>query len=347
MKAAVHDEYGPPDKVLRVREINRPVPGDGEVLVRVRAASMHPDIWHAVTGLPYASRLMSGGLRRPRVTIPGTDLAGEVVSIGTNVSRFKVGDPVFGEGVMKTLPGTELAIGSGRTFAEYAVAGEASLAHKPQNITFEQAAVVPTSGYVALCALGSEDRLRGQHVLINGAGGCVGSLAVQIAKGGGARVTGVDRAEKLSMLGSLGADLAIDYSRADVLHREERYDLILDVPGTLSLVDTVRVLTATGTYCQIGHGHYGKIGGRIFGAISGGSIPRTLAVAARVVTNRHFSTVKFNLFSKSRALTTLRALLESQQLAPIVARAFSLDQVPAALRCLEEGRAPGRIVVTP
>jgi len=149
------------------------------------------------------------------------------------------------------------------------------------------------------------------------------------------------------MLQLLGADIVVDYSRDDVLQRDERYDLILDVPATLSLVDSLRVLTPTGTYCQIGHGHYGKVGGKVFGTISGSSIPRTLAVATRVLTNRHVSTVKFNLFNTSRALTTLTGFLGSGQLAPIVARAFPLGQVPAALRCLEEGLAPGRIVITP
>jgi NADPH:quinone reductase-like Zn-dependent oxidoreductase len=202
MKAVVQDEYGSAD-VLTLREIDRPVVGDDDVLVRVRAASMHPDVWHVVTGLPYVMRLMGNGVRKPKKKVPGSDLAGEVAAVGRNVTRFKIGDEVFGES-------SKFGWHNGGAFAEYAAVPQDLLALKPGNVTFEQAAAVPTSGYIALYSLASAGPLSGRSVLINGAGGCMGSLAIQIAKADGARVTAVDRAEKLPMMLSLGADRVID-----------------------------------------------------------------------------------------------------------------------------------------
>ena len=201
MKAIVQDKYGPPGDVLRLREIVRPTIGDDEVLVRVRAASVHADVWHAVTGRPYVLRLMGGGFSKPKIPVPGTDLAGHVESVGKNVTQFRPGDEVFGE----SIKGIQWA--NGGAFAEYVSVSQDALALKPQGVSFEQAAAVPTSGLIALSNLQGRRKIQpGQRVLINGAGGGVGSIVVQLAKANGAQVTGVDCAAKLEMVRALGAD---------------------------------------------------------------------------------------------------------------------------------------------
>jgi NADPH:quinone reductase-like Zn-dependent oxidoreductase len=248
MKAVVHEAYGSPGQVLRVREVPIPTVGAGDVLVRVRAASVHPDIWHVVTGLPYVLRLMGNGVRRPKFQVPGTDLAGVVESVGPNVTRFKRGDEVFGES-------TTFGWKNGGAYAEYASVPQELLSLKPANVTFEQAATVPTSGYIALQNLRGAGALAGRHILINGAGGCLGSLAIQMAKAGGARVTAVDCNEKLAMMRSLGADRVIDYQKESVLQGAERYDVILDVASNLWFDVCAPILTPTGTYLPIGHAH--------------------------------------------------------------------------------------------
>ena len=201
MKAVVQDEYGPPE-VLSLREIDRPVAGDDEVLIRVHAAGLEQGVWHVMAGMPYMVRLMGFGVRAPKTPVRGTEVAGVVEAVGRNVTRFAPGDEVFG-------------VGDG-TFAEYTCAREAKLAPKPANATFEQAAAVPVSGATALQALRDTGRLRaGQRVLVIGAGGGVGSFAVQLAKAFGAEVTGVCSAAKADFVRSLGADAVIDYTRED------------------------------------------------------------------------------------------------------------------------------------
>ena len=336
MRAIVQERYGPPDDVLRPREVETPTAGDGEVLVRVRAASMHVDVWHVVTGRPYVLRLMGNGLRGPTRRIPGTDLAGRVESVGANVTRFGPGDAVFGE-----VAATQWA--NGGTFAEYVVARQDVLERKPDNVTFEQAAVVPTSGTIALRGLRDAGGLRaGQEVLINGAGGAVGSIAVQIARAAGAGVTGVDRADRLDMVRSMGADRVIDYAREDVTRGDRRYDLVLDVASTLSLRDCKRVLTPTGLYVLIGHDHYGAAAGRVFG-----SLPRLLGLVARARFDAHLPRPSFRMPDRHETLAFLGTLLESGELTPIVARTFPLDEVPAAMRCMQAGQVVGRVVITP
>ena len=201
MKAVVQDRYGSPDDVLQLREIDKPVVGDNEVLVRVRAASVHPDVWHVVTGRPYVLRLMGAGLLKPKNPVPGTDVAGLVESVGKDVTRFRPGDEVFGETHSK------LQWRNGGAFAEYVSVPQDTLALKPEGIAFEQAAAVPTSGFIALHNLQDGGQIQpGESVLINGAGGGVGTIAVQLAKAYGARVTGVDTTEKMELVRSLGAD---------------------------------------------------------------------------------------------------------------------------------------------
>lgn len=336
MKAIVQDRYGPPDEVLQLREIDRPVPGDREVLVRVRGASVHPDVWHAVTGRPYVMRLIWAGLLRPKNPVPGTDVAGVVEAVGGAVTRFAPGDPVFGETF------TELEWRNGGAFAEYVAVPEAALARKPENVSFEEAASVPASGYIAVLNLRSGELVPpGGSVLINGAGGGVGTIAVQLAREWGARVTGVDRTDKLEMIRSLGADEVVDYTREDVTRRGERYDLVLDVASNLSVRASKPLLKPDGFYVFIGHDHFGAAKGRVLG-----SIPRglTLLMTRRFV--HHLPGPGPTAPAKGEAMELLRGLLADGKLTPVVARTYPLEEVPQAIRHLQEG-ACGKIVVTP
>ena len=336
MRAIVHERYGSPDRVLRLQTVSRPVAGNGQVRVRVRAASVHPDIWHVVTGRPYVLRLMGNGARRPKKTIPGSDLAGTVESIGTNVSRFRVGDEVFGE--------TDMSWVNGGAFAEYAVAREDWLALKPGNVSFAQAASVGTSGLIALTNLRPERIKPGHHLLINGAGGNVGSLAIQVAKSRGAHVTGVDHSCKLELIRSLGADRVIDYTKEDVLQSTERYDLIFDVASTLSLKRAQHLLKATGTYWVVGHDNYSNASGRVLG-----SIPYMLGLMLRAsLGHPHLAKPDFkSMPSRRSVMETLKELMASGTLTPVIGKTFALDEVPSAIRCMEQGGVAGRIVIVP
>jgi NADPH:quinone reductase-like Zn-dependent oxidoreductase len=338
MKAIVQEKYGSPDAVLELREIDRPVAASDEVLVRVRAASVHPDVWHAVTGRPYILRLMGAGLLRPKHPVPGTDMAGIVDSVGEDVTRFSPGDEVFGETF------TELQWRNGGAFAEYVSAPQDVLAAKPSGVSFEEAATLPTSGFIAMLNLRSGRLIQpGQSVLINGAGGGVGSIAVQIAKAFGGRVTGVDREEKLAMLRSLGADETIDYAREDFTRGDGRYDLILDVASNLTLADCRRVLSPGGVYVFIGHDHFGQARGRFFG-----SLPPALKLMARSRFDEHLpSSDGTPTPRKGEVIARLAELLDAGRLTPVVDRSYTLEEVPAAMRYLESGKAVGRIVITP
>jgi NADPH:quinone reductase-like Zn-dependent oxidoreductase len=335
MRAVVQTGYGAPDEVLQLLEVDPPAPADDEVLVRVHAASVHPDVWHVVRGLPYILRLMGSGLRAPKHRIPGTDMAGRVAAVGANVERFQIGDEVFGE----TVRGHQWK--NGGAFAEYVAAPAAALAPKPAGVTFEQAAAVPTSGLIALRSVRGEGRVRpGQRVLVNGAGGGVGMLVVQIANASGATVTGVDTGAKAAMLRSIGADRTIDYSREDFTREGERYDLIVDIPGNRSLRDYRRALTPSGTYVLIGHDAFGSKGRRWIGSI--GRFLR-LAVASPFVSQRI-------LPRDSRETTdpigTLRELLDAGAIAPVVDRTFPLGEAADALVYLQGGHALGKVVIT-
>jgi NADPH:quinone reductase-like Zn-dependent oxidoreductase len=261
MKAIVQNRYGSAD-VLELREVDDPVVRDDQLLVRVRAASVHADVWHVMRGVPYVLRIMGAGVRRPKNLVPGTDLAGHVESIGPNVTRFQPGDEVFGQSLVANL------WRHGGAFAEYAAAPESRFELKPAGLTFEQAAAVPTSGSLAVQGVRDEGRIQpGQAVLINGAAGAVGSFAVQLAKAYGANVTAVDAAAKLDMLRSTGADRVVDYSKEDFTRRGERYDVILDIVGNHPWPEVRRALTPVGTYVLIGHDQYGAAGQRWFGSL--------------------------------------------------------------------------------
>jgi NADPH:quinone reductase-like Zn-dependent oxidoreductase len=333
MQAIVQERYGSPD-ALRLREVARPVAGDGEVLVRVRATSVHPDVWHVVTGRPYALRLMGSGLLRPKAQIPGTDLAGTVMEVGAGVTTFQPGDEVFGESLRR------LSWRHGGTFAEYVAAPADALARKPATVSFEQAAAVPTLGYITLLNLPTGRLRPGLRVLVNGAAGGVGTLTVQLAKAHGAHVTGVDHGRKLDLVRSLGADDVIDYTQADFTRGDQLYDLIIDIPGNHPIAACRRALTPDGTYVLIGHDHFGHRGRRWLG-----SLPRFAKLAAQSLFVRQLRRAGPARLSKSEAMATLRQHLEAGELTPVIDRTFPLAEAAAAIRYLADGEPVGRVIL--
>jgi NADPH:quinone reductase-like Zn-dependent oxidoreductase len=336
MKAIVQEKYGSPADVLNLKDIDKPVLKDDEVLVRVHAASVHPDVWHLVRGLPYALRIMGAGLLRPKNSVPGTDVAGYVESVGKNVSQFQQGDEVFGE----TIKGYQWT--NGGAYAEYASVPEDSLALKPANITFEQAAAIPTSGLIALQNLPDEELLQpGQSVLVNGAGGGVGTIAVQLAKVYGANVTGVDDSTKLDMVRSIGADQVIDYTKEDFTQSGGRYDLIFDIPGNHPYSACRRVLAPNGKYVLIGHDRFGQGAGRWFG-----SLPRVLKLVALSPFMSQLPSPNFSMPNKNNQMDVLKQLMETGKLRPVIDRTYSLGEVPEAIKHLEVGHARGKVIIT-
>ncbi len=334
MKAIVQRRYGPSD-VLELGEVDRPSIGDDQMLVRVRATSVHADVWHVMRGVPYALRVMGAGLRAPKDPVPGTDLAGVVESVGGGVTRFGPGDEVFGQTLVANL------WRNGGAFAEYAAVSEARFQPKPPGLTFEQAAAVPTSGSLGVQAVRDEGRVvAGQRVLINGAGGAVGTFAVQLAKAYGATVTGVDAAEKLDMIASIGANRTLDYTRVDFTRGGERYDVILDIVGNHPWREIRRALTSEGTYVLIGHDQYGAAGHRWFGSL--GHFAKLMVTAPFVKQLHPFRAVK----DPGDRLAVLAELIEAGKVVPVIDRTFPLSEVPEAMRYLESGQARGKVVVT-
>lgn len=322
MKAIVQDRYGPPD-VLELREVAKPEVGPRDVLVRVRAAGVDPGVWHLMTGLPYLIRIMGYGLRTPKNPTPGTDLAGRVEAVGLEVTRFRPGDEVFG-----------VADGS---FAEYASTLETRLAPKPANLGFEEAAAIPASGITALQAVRDEAEIAaGESVLILGAGGGVGTFAVQLAKADGAEVTGVCSGAKADLVRSIGADRVIDYTREDFAGEGRRYDAILDTAGNRPLSVLRRALAPKGTLVIIG----GERGGKWLGGLE-----------------RQFGAVILSLFVRQRlraqfpkkqegVLDLLKEFVETGKMRPALDRTFPLAEAPGAIRYLMERRARGKVVLT-
>ena len=321
VKAIIRDAYGSVD-VLRLADIDQSVAGDADVLVRVHAAGVDQGVWHLMTGTPYVMRLAGFGIRAPKNPLLGYDVAGRVEAVGAQVTEFQTGQDVFG-----TCRGS---------FAEYAVARPDRLLSKPDNVSFEQAAAVPISGYAALQAVRQHGGVRpGQRVLIIGAGGGVGTLAVQIAKAEGAEVTGVCSASKTELVRSVGADHVIDYTREDFADGRNRYDVILDVAGNRSLSELRRALTPRGTLVIVGAEDAGNWLG----------IRRQLRAAAL----SPFVRQKLGFFiSKERRqdLEELRTLLEAGTVRPVVDRTLPLEEVPAAIRYLRDGHARGKVVIT-
>ncbi|MFE1876872.1 NAD(P)-dependent alcohol dehydrogenase [Streptomyces sp. NPDC059496] len=320
MKAMVQDAYGSPE-VLRIEEMDRPVPGPGEVLVRVHAAGVDQGVWHLMAGLPYAVRAVSG-LRRPRTRVRGLDVAGVVEAVGPDVTRFREGDEVYGN-----------CAGS---FAEYARAKEKTLAPKPASLSFEQAATVPVSACTALGAVRDSGRVKaGQSVLILGASGGVGSFAVQVAKAYGAHVTGVCSAAKADLVRSLGADEVLDYTQQDPVDGTRRYDVILDIAGNRPIARLRRSLTPRGTLVIVG----GEGGGKWIGGNQRqlGAMLLTPFVGHRL--RAHGTLVR------QRDLEALTELIEAGSVTPAVDRTYPLAELPDAIRRLRDGQVRGKIAV--
>ena len=321
MQAIVNSKYGSPDR-LELREIDKPALGDDGVLVRVRAASVNPYDWHFMRGLPYFMRLMSG-LRRPKQTVRGVDVAGQGEAVGDNVTNLRPDDEVFGAGW-------------GGALAEYVCGGESDFALKPAGLTFEQAAALPMAGCTALQALRDRGQLQpGQRVLINGAAGGVGTFAVQIAKALGGEVTGVCSTRNVDMVRSIGADHAVDYTVEDFTRSGQRYDLVLDTVGNRSLSDLRRALTPKGTLILAG----GK-GGRLLG-------PLALLLRARLL-SRFVAQRLLSFIAKLRKddLVVLNELIEAGKVTPVIDRTYPLSEAPEAIRYLEAGHARGKVVIT-
>lgn len=319
MKAIVYCDYGGPE-VLRLETIAKPACADDQILVKVRAASVNPLEWHFMRGTPYVGRL-GMGLRKPKVTRLGVDVAGRVEAAGPNVTLFKPGDEVFGS-----------ARGA---LAEYACASERRLVLKPDNLTFAQAASVPVAAVTALQGLRDAGKVKpGQRVLINGASGGVGTFAVQIAKSMGAHVTGVCSTRNVAMVRSIGADEVIDYTKEDFTKSGGRYDVILDMVGSHSLSAFRRILNPEGTYVMVG----GPSGRWV--------APLDRAIGAKVFSwfvSQHMSMLMAELNKDD--LGVLRDLLRAGKVKPVIDRTYTLSQVPEAIRYLEAGHAQGKVVI--
>lgn len=322
MKAIVCEKYGPPD-VLQLKEIEKPVPGDGQVLIKVHAASLNAYDWHLLTADVFLVRLMGGGLRGPKNKIPGADVAGRVEAVGRNVKQFGPGDEVFGD----------LAGCGGGAFAEHACARENALARKPAGLTFEQAAAVPMAAVTALQGLRDKGQIKpGQKVLINGASGGVGTFAVQIAKSFGTEVTAVCSTRNVEMARSLGADHIIDYTQEDFTRNGQHYDLILGANGYHALADYRRALAPQGIYVMSG----GSMAQIFQAMLLGPWISKTGGRKMAAVSAK----------ANQKDLAFMKGLLEAGKVIPIIDRCYPLSEVPEALRYLGEGHARGKVVIT-
>jgi NADPH:quinone reductase-like Zn-dependent oxidoreductase len=321
MKAIVYRNYGSPD-VLKCEEIEKPTAGDNEVLIKIRAASVNPLDSHLMRGRPYIGRILFG-LRKPKITRPGRDVAGQVEAVGRNVTQFKPGDEVFGA-----------CLGA---FAEYACTSESALVMKPENVTFEQAASVPVAAFTALQGLRDKGKIQpGQKVLVNGAAGGVGTLTVQIAKWFGAEVTGVCSTKNVNMVRSIGADRVIDYTQQDFTKSGQRYDLIFDLVGNHSLFACRRILNPKGIYIAAG-------------VLSVRGMIGLLAHLIKPLVLSPFVSQKLVLLLARRSkedLTIMRELMEAGKVTPVIDRRYRLSEVPEAIRYLEEGHARGKVVIT-
>ena len=321
MKAIVQDRYGSAD-VLQLREVEQPEIGDDEVLVRVHAGGVDRGVWHLMTGVPYLMRVIGFGFRAPKDPIRGTDFAGRVEVVGKDVASVRVGDEVFGE--------------CNGSYAEYARVHQDKLASKPANLSFEQAAAVPTSAVTALQGLRDHAKVQpGQRVLVIGASGGVGTFAVQLAKVFGAEVTGVCSTRKIGVVQSAGADHVVDYTQGDFTESGTQYDVILDIAGNRPLRDLRRVLTPTGTLVIVG----GEDGGLWFGGLERQLGAMILSPLVRQ---------SFRMFVATMHRTELQhlgELVEAGKISPIVDRTVPLPEAANAIRYMEDGHAQGKVVV--
>lgn len=320
MKAIVRETYGPPE-ALQFGTVDEPVIGDDDVRVRVVAAGVDQGVWHLVTGLPRAIRLAGFGVRRPKNTVPGMDVAGVVTAVGANVSRFQPGDEVFGSGTS--------------TYAEYASVPEKNLVLKPANVSFTEAAAVPTSGLAALQGLRKGEVRAGRRVLVIGAGGGVGSYAVQLAVAAGADVTGICSTAKMDFVRSLGADDVLDHTREAITDGGRRYDLILDTGGNRRLRELRRALTPTGTLVIVG----AEVGGMKQG-VERQLLAMLLSPVIKQKLRSYVST------PNEADLQSLADQLAAGTLRAPVDRTFPLADAGEAIRYLRDGRVKGKVVLT-
>ncbi|HYR76426.1 MAG TPA: NAD(P)-dependent alcohol dehydrogenase [Pyrinomonadaceae bacterium] len=321
MKAAIYTSYGPPE-VVRIADVEKPVPKDDEVLIKVRAASVNPLDWRLMKGTPRALRIMPRLLKMP-IGRPGVDVAGEVEAVGRNVTQFKPGDQVFG--------------GSRGAFAEYATTREKSIVTKPNSVTFEQAASIYVAGLTALQGLRDKGKIQpGQKVLVNGAAGGVGTFAVQIAKSFGANVTGVCSTRNLDMVRSIGAEKTIDYTQNDFTTSNQRYDLILDCVGNHSFSECRRVLNPDGRCVMIGAPHDMSMMGLLAMMIK----PLVLSLFVNQ------KAVMFIAKSSQDDLTLLGEFIATGKLKPVIGGRYSLSDAADAVRHVEEGHARGKVLIT-
>jgi NADPH:quinone reductase-like Zn-dependent oxidoreductase len=321
MKAIVYDKYGSPD-VLQLKEVAKPSPKDDEVLVKIHAASVNAADLEIMRG-EWPARF--GGPIRPQHKIPGSDIAGQVEAVGRNVKQFQPGDEVWGDLSFPYAYGT---------FAEYVSVSENGLAMKPASMTFEEASTYPQAAIIPLQTLRDKGQIvPGQKVLINGAGGGMGTFAVQIAKLFGAEVTGVDSAMKFEMLRSIGADHVIDYTKEDYTKSAQRYDLIIDVVAHRSVFDYRRALNPEGNFMIVG----GSLGTFLQVAVLGTLISR--------IGSKKLGLNKYEPNNRED-LAVLAELFEAGKVVPVIDRRYPLSEVPKALRYLEEGQAQGKVVIT-
>ncbi len=321
MKAIVYTHYGSPDE-LQFKEVAQPTPKDKEVLIKVHAAAVNAGDWHLLRGKPFLMRLGTG-LRKPKHPILGADVAGKVVAVGRDVTRFQPGDGLFGD----------LSAAGYGAFAEYVSADESAFVPKPANITFEQAAAVLSAAVTALQGLRDEGQIQpGQQVLVNGASGGVGSFAVQIAKVLGADVTGVCSTGNVEMVRGLGTDHVIDYTKQDFTQNGRQYNLILDAAAYRPLTDYKRVMTARGRYVMVGGSTQRYFQTMVMGpwfSRKGG---------------QHFGT--FVKAPKPKDLALLKELVDGGKVAPVIDRCYPLREVAEAIRYVEAGHARGKVVIT-
>jgi NADPH:quinone reductase-like Zn-dependent oxidoreductase len=319
MKAIVYYEYGSPD-VLKLEEVQKPTPAENELLIKVYAVSINRSDWEGLTGKPLYARI--GGLIKPNNRILGSDIAGMVEAVGKDVRQFKPGDEVFG-----------LMLNYGGGFAEYVCKSEKALVLKPANMTFEEAAAIPQAAFIALQGIRAKGQVRpGQKVLINGAGGGTGSFAIQLAKLAGAEVTGVDNAEKLGLMQSLGADHVIDYAKEDFTKNGKHYDLILDVIAYRSVFAYQRALKPNGTYFMVG----GSVATMFQSLLLGPWIRR--------MTGKKISVLIVQTDPKD--LVYMTELIESGKVVTVIDKRYSFSEAAEALRYLGEGHAKGKVVIT-
>lgn len=319
MRAIHRTTYGSPD-VLVSKEIDKPVPRNNELLLKVLAASVNPLDWHVLRGEPFLVRLMGFGILKPRHQVLGADMAGRVEAVGKDVTLFKVGDEVFGSGM--------------GGFAEYARIRESQVAIKPAAMTFEQAAAVPVAGLTALQALRDHGRIQeGQQVLINGASGGVGTFAVQIAKAFGAHVTGVCSGKNVEMVRSIGADRVIDYTKENYWANGEQYDLIIDNAAFYSISKPLKALKVSGMYVGVG------------GSSSTAGVLQSLIFNTIIAKIKRRKTVAFIANLNQADLIFIKELMEARKVVPVIEKEFSLSETPQAIRHVEGGHTRGKVVI--